>query len=56
MSHIPLVFHHGCMCTFKLQIQQLSEADHWLSQQFEIWECRLDGLAQYLRTLEKNEP
>lgn len=41
----------GRVRTFHLEPQQINKAKHWLTQQLEIWERRLDQFDAYVKEL-----
>jgi DNA-binding transcriptional ArsR family regulator len=46
---------HGRIRTFQIEPQQMQQAQHWLSDQLEVWERRLNQLDNYLKELAMKE-
>jgi DNA-binding transcriptional ArsR family regulator len=42
---------HGRVRTYRLAPERLAEASHWLEEQRQVWERRLDQLDEYLTTM-----
>lgn len=45
----------GRVRTYALAPQPLRAAENWMSDQRKFWECRLDQLDAYLRTMKEND-
>jgi DNA-binding transcriptional ArsR family regulator len=46
----------GRVRTYRLTPDPLRQAEHWLSEQRDVWECRLDRLDEHLYEMKKEIP
>jgi DNA-binding transcriptional ArsR family regulator len=46
----------GRVRTYRLTPAPLRDAEHWLSEQRDVWERRLDRLDEHLHTMKKETP
>jgi DNA-binding transcriptional ArsR family regulator len=47
---------HGRVRTYRLTPEPLRAAEHWLSEQRDVWERRLDRLDEHLHEMNKEHP